>query len=752
MKSKLDALKNSCRDGRIRPSGRAKLDSVLIITALLAATLIAFSAAAFSQTSTQKPSTWKQIPIPPLPAFKPQQPKRIELSNGMVIFLQEDHELPTVDGTARIRGGSINEPASKTGLIDIYGEVWRTGGTKSQTGDQLDDFLEVRAAKVETGGSSDSTSVSFSCLKGDLDDVFKVFLDVLQNPEFRADKIDIAQKEEDDGISRRNDDVGGIAARESAKLAYGADNPYTRDPEYATVAAITRQDLIDWHAKYMHPNNIIIGISGDFDSAAMEARLRAAFESWPKGPQLPKDDIQFSPAKPGYYLIPKDDVNQSNIRMVALGTTRDNPDYYAISVFNEAFGGGFISRLFNDIRTKRGLAYGVGGGIGTNFGHPGILQISMGTKSASTIEAIQAADDDISELATKPITEDEIRRAKDDILNAFIFRLDSPDKILGERMTYEYYGYPPDWLDKYEAEIRKVTASDVNRVAAKYLHKDQLAVLVVGNTKEFDKPLSSLGAVKEIDITIPPPPESKDKDKDDSKPSASNPEGKALAGKVAAAMGGLPKLKSIKAMRASIAESDSGGPASPVDVTLAYPDSMHIEVQTPQGNLTIVASPGAAFMSIPGMGTRNMPPAQKNEILSQLQHDLVYIAQHADDPAFTFTAAGTEKVGDGDAAIVDIGGAVPWIRWYVDPKTGYVLREQYKGVGQTGPFDGESELSDWRTVDGLTMPYQHENKQNGQQTSTAQFKKIEINPQIDPKLFEKPAEKSPAKDNNDDKQ
>src|SRR5882724_7231156 len=141
-------------------------------------------------------TTWQQVPIPALPAFKPQQPKRIQLSNGMVIFLQEDHELPLIDGTARIRGGSINEPASKAGLIDIYGEVWRTGGTKTQTGDQLDDFLEVRAAKVETGGSTDSTTVSWSCLKGDLDDVFKAFVDVLQNPEFRAEKIDIAQKEE----------------------------------------------------------------------------------------------------------------------------------------------------------------------------------------------------------------------------------------------------------------------------------------------------------------------------------------------------------------------------------------------------------------------------------------------------------------------------------------------------------------------------------------------------------------------------
>ncbi len=681
---------------------------------------------------------WKQIAIPPLPAFKPQQPKRVVLSNGMVIFLQEDHELPLIDGSARIRGGSVNEPAGKTGLVDIFGDVWRTGGTKSQTGDELDDFLEVRAAKVETGGGPDSTTIGFSCLKGDLDDVFKVFVDLLRHPEFRAEKMDIAQKAMDDSISRRNDQAAGIAHREMVKLAYGADNPYARVAEYATVAAVTRQDLLDWHAKYVHPNNVILGISGDFDSAAMEARLRAAFDSWPKGPAAAKNDVHYTPAKPGYYLIPKDDVNQSNISMVALGVTRDNPDYYAISVFNEAFGGGFSSRLFNDIRTKRGLAYGVGGGIGANFGHPGILQISMGTKSQSTIEAIQAAREDIDNLAKQPITDEEIQRAKDDILNTFIFRLDSPDKILSERLTYEYYGYPADWLDKYQAEIKKVTAADVNRVAAKYLHKDQLAVLVVGNTKDFDKPLSSLGSVKEIDITIPPPPEAKDAVKP---AAASNSEGKALAAKVAAAMGGLSKLQSVKTLHVVSNENDGGGPPTLVDVVLAFPDSMHVEVQTPQGQLTIIANSTAAFMSMPGMGTHSMPPAQKDEMLAQVHHDLIYIAQHANDPAFTFSAAGTEKVGDVEAAVLDVGGAVPWVRWYIDPKTGYVLREKYKAMGQAGQFDGETDLSDWHTADGLTLPYLHKNKQNGQDSSAVQYTKVEINPPVDPKLFEKPADK-----------
>jgi len=142
--------------------------------------LFAFALIVVSQLSAQ--ADWNKIPIPKLPEFHPQEPKRIELSNGMVIFLQEDHELPTIDGVARIRDGSRREPANKAGLVDLYGEVWRTGGTKTQTGDQLDDYLEIRAAKVETGGGIDSTSIAWSCLKPDFDDVFKVFMDLLQHP------------------------------------------------------------------------------------------------------------------------------------------------------------------------------------------------------------------------------------------------------------------------------------------------------------------------------------------------------------------------------------------------------------------------------------------------------------------------------------------------------------------------------------------------------------------------------------------
>jgi zinc protease len=696
--------------------------------------------------SSAQATDWQKIKIPALSPFTPAEPKRIELPNGMVIFLQEDHELPLIDGVTRIRGGSRSVPADKTGLMDIYGEVWRTGGTKTQTGDQMDDFLEVRAAKVETGPGIDSSIISFSCLKDDFSDVFKAFNDLLRNPEFRQEKIDLAKGEMFDGISRRNDDVGDIAARESAKLAYGAGNPYAADPEYATVAAVTREDVINWYQQHVQPNDIVLGVVGDFDSSVMETKLREAFGAWPKGPGVTEPKIAFQPGKPGYYLVSKDDVNQSTIEMVDLGTTRDNPDYYAINVFNEAFGGGFSSRLFRNIRTAQGLAYSVGGAIGARYDHPGIVRMNMGTKSATTIESIQALYQQIDDLQKNPISQEEVQRAKDSILNSFVFNFDSPDKVLRERMAYEFYGYPPDFLEQFRAGIEKVQVADVARIIPKYLHKDQLKILVVGNTAEFDKPLSSLGPVINVDITIPPPPGTKS-DEPAAKPSGSNPEGKALAAKVVDAMGGLAKLQSVKSLRSDLTltrKTPQGDFPLSVQSTIVFPDRMHADIQAPQGTITIVVTPTTGFMSAAGMGVRDMPPSQKADSMQQIHRDPVFIGQHLNDPAFTFSSAGLEKFGETQATALDINGAGIGIRWFVNPQTGRILGETYEAIGQSGPAHDETTFDDWKTVDGLTLPYLRKNKENGEDSSSAQFTKIEVNPKIDSQLFEKPTTEAKA--------
>jgi zinc protease len=461
--------------------------------------------------SAQQSKPWEQIPVPKLHEFKPQEPKRIELKNGIVVFLQEDHELPFVSGSVLIPGGSRDEDAAKTGLVELYGQAWRTSGTAKLDGDALDDLLEAKAAHIETEGGEDSTILSWDSLKGDADQVFSLALDLLLHPAFNAEKLELAQQQMAAGIVRRNDDEGAIAERESAKLVYGANSPYTRQPELATVGAVTVGDLKAWHERTVGGTTgggkLIVAIGGDFDPAAMEAKLRAAFEGLPKVKATPARREVFAGPKAGVSFIDKEDVNQSNVEIVGLGTDRHNPDVPALAVMNEILGGGFASRLFQKIRTEKGLAYAVGGGLGFGYDHPATFRVMVLTQSANTVEATKLAMAEIAGLTTEPFTEEELARAKDNILNSFLFRYDTREKVLAEQERLEFYGYPANYLETYKAALEKVTVADLDRVAKKYIHPDKLAVLVVGNGPEIKPGLDELklGAVQTVDITIPQP-------------------------------------------------------------------------------------------------------------------------------------------------------------------------------------------------------------------------------------------------------
>jgi zinc protease len=455
----------------------------------------------------QQSKPWEKISIPPLKDFKPRQPKRIELKNGIVIFLQEDHELPFVSGTILIPGGSRDEDKAKTGLVSLYGESWRTSGTAKMSGDQMDDLLESKAAHIETSGGGESTSLAWDSLKGDADQVFSLAVDLLLHPKFDPQKLQLAQQQAAAGIVRRNDEEAEIASREATKLVYGPNSPYARQAELKTIGAVTVQDFQAWHDKTIG-NMLIVGISGDFDPASMESKLRAAFEPLPRVKALPRRDDEFRPPTQAVYFINKQDVNQSNIQIVGLGTDRRNPDVPSIAIMNDILGGSFASRLFQKVRTKLGLAYAVSGGMGFAYDHPATFDVEVLTKSVSTVDATKAALDEIAGLNSQPFTDEELKRSKDDILNTFLFRYDTPDKVLAERMRLEFYGYPADYLETYEAALKKVTVADLTEAAKKYIHPDKLAILVVGNGSEIQPGLDALklGPVKTIDITIPGAP------------------------------------------------------------------------------------------------------------------------------------------------------------------------------------------------------------------------------------------------------
>jgi zinc protease len=458
------------------------------------------------QLIAQQAKPWEQIPIPKLHDFKPHQPTRIELKNGIVLFLQEDHELPFISGAVLIPGGARDEDPAKTGLVDLYGQAWRTSGTAKMNGDQMDDVLEAKAAHIETSGDEDSTALAWDSLKGDSDQVYSMAMDLLFHPKFSAEKLRLAQQQDATGIIRRNDDASQVASRESAKLVYGANSPYTRQPEFSTIGAVTIADLEAWHDRTLG-GKLIVGISGDFDPAAMEAKLRATFESLPPVKPAPPRNDSFHPPARSLSFIEKDDVNQSYVNIVGLGTDRHNPDVPRLAVMNEVMGGGFASRLFQKVRTELGLAYAVGGGLAFDYDHPALFRVIVYTKSSSTVEATKTALDVISSLTTTPITEQEVARAKDSLLSSFIFRYDTREKVLAESERLEFYGYPADYLETYKAALEKVNAADVNATAKKYIHPDQLAVMVVGNEADIKPPITELGLgpVHPVDITIPQP-------------------------------------------------------------------------------------------------------------------------------------------------------------------------------------------------------------------------------------------------------
>jgi len=462
----------------------------------------------WSGCAEQQAADYRNLKYAKLGDIEVPEVEQVTLANGMRLFLLEDHELPLINLSVRIRTGSVYEPAEKIGLASITGEVMRTGGTASMTGDKMDEELEAIAASVETGVGLNSGSASMSVLKRDLDKGLSILADVLMNPAFREDKIQLAKMQAASMIARRNDQVGAVAGREFDKLIYGPESVYARHEEYATIGSITRDDLVAFHGKYFGPNNAMLAVWGDFDAKQMIKKIEQAFEKWEKVdldlPKVPEVKYEF---RKTVNVIRKDDVNQSNVYLGHIAGLRSDPDYFALIVMNRILGGGFTGRLFKNVRSREGLAYSVFGAYSANYDYPGEFYVGCQTKSESTVRAIRAMLREVEKMREGEVTDEELALAKDSFLNSFVFNFDTKGEVVNRLMTYEYYGYPADFLLQIKNNVEKVSKADVLCVAKKHLKPDKVQILAVGRSQDFGEPMSSLGSVNEIDITIPGPPQ-----------------------------------------------------------------------------------------------------------------------------------------------------------------------------------------------------------------------------------------------------
>ena len=475
-----------------------------VLAATFAFLLFAFNLSALATEAKH----YTDLEFAPLGEIKLPEYERYELKNGMVVYLMENHELPLVNGTAIIRTGDRLEPSNEVGLVQLVGTVMRSGGTQKHTPDQLNEILEQRAASVETSIGGTSGSGFFTSLTEDTETVFELFAEVLQQPAFLQEKIDLAKTQIRGSIARRNDNPGSIANREFRKLIYGDTSPYGRTVEYATLDNISRSDLINFYQKYYHPNNIILGIEGDFDSQKMKSLIEQNFGNWKAKPQLIKPNLpQVQQAKEsGLFFVNQSQLTQSNVLIGHLGGEFNSPDYPALSVMNGVLNG-FGGRLFNEVRSRQGLAYSVYGYWSPRYDYPGMFVSGGQTRSDATVQFIKSVKAEIKRIKAKPVTSKELAFAKESTLNSFVFNFQDPAQTLSRLMRYEYYGYPQDFLSRYQKGVEATTAADVQRAAQKYLQPENMVTLVVGSQNNIQPSLKQLSTqVTPIDITIPGAP------------------------------------------------------------------------------------------------------------------------------------------------------------------------------------------------------------------------------------------------------
>jgi predicted Zn-dependent peptidase len=671
------------------------------------------------QSDNTSTNPYENMDFPELNNFQKPEVETFTTENGITFYLVEDKELPLINVSTRVRTGGVLNSNEKTGLASITGTVMRSGGTETYPADSLNAMLENRAASIETGIGFTSGNASMDVLKEDFDDLLPVYLDILTNPTFPEDKIELAKTQQKSSISRRNDDPQQIGIREFQALIYGEDSPYGRNTEYETINNITREDLVNFHNKHFSAGNMMVGIVGDFNTEEMKQKLRNSFGELQNGDktQLKFPEVDYE-SQSSINFIEKSDVNQSFVMLGHLGGLRDNPDYAKVQVMNRVLSGGFSGRLMQVVRTEMGLAYSVFGQYGMNSFYPGMFYAGVMTKSSTTAEAIDAIIDQIERLQEESVTEQELQDVKDQILNSSVFEYDSYEEVLSERLSNEYRGLPADAFEQYIEGVKATTIEDVQEVAQEYLDPENLQILVVGNKEEIGDQLEKYGDVNEIDITIPEPGSG-----DKQMVEGDAEKGEEWLSKMAGAV--IDSDTELNSISLS-GEMNMQGRKMPMTSTITYPDAIEQTINGPMGEVKVIYEDGSGKM-ITGGQERSIPPQMAKNLKSTLNRSFLSIALNSDqvNPQYL----GEEELDGSSYAKVNVTVDDSNITLLIDTETHYPDVIRYK---QFNPQMGEqvtieNHHSEWHVVDGIAYPYLQETMVDGNKSGEAVYKSHEVN-------------------------
>jgi zinc protease len=493
------------------------MKNIRTLPALLALVLLTLSPVGLlAQAPQQIPSHPRELKYSTLSYTPPKREQyRHVLSNGVVAYLVEDHDLPLVNISTLVRTGTYLDPAGKEGVAALTGNQMRAGGTTSKTAEEFDEAADFLAAQIFSNIGALQGNAEVNLLAKDIDQGLGVYFDMLKNPRFQEDRIKLAKSQLVQNMERRNDNTAGIEDREWNRLIYGASHFSTRQATKASIEGITREDLLAFHQKYYQPGGFVFAISGDFNTKEMLGKLEAAMKGWPVNKAVPGVPKMPYTSVAGVYTVNKADVNQGRVSIGHVGAMRDNPDYYALRIMSDILGGGgFTSRITSRVRSDEGLAYSAGSNYGFGVYNPGIFRASFQSKNPTTTQAIEIVMEEINRMRRDKVSTEELETAKNFLVEVFPRNFATAAQVASVFAQDEFTKRPADYWANYRDRIRAVTADDVLRVAQKYLQPDKLVVLVVGNIDEItkgnpDKPQYTLtkvakdGTIKRIPLPDP---------------------------------------------------------------------------------------------------------------------------------------------------------------------------------------------------------------------------------------------------------
>lgn len=686
--------------------------------------------------SIYDPSRIKTPPIGRIPAIRPE---RVALPNGVVVFLLEEHTLPVVSGQAYVRSSPTLVPADRTGLADIAGEVMRSGGTAAHGGDWLDDRLAAIGATLNTSIDVDLAGAQFRCLSENTSELVALWAEVMRQPAFPDDKIELSKVGMRRAIASRNDELFPLLSRTAVQAVFGKDNPYAREPEYATVEPVSAADCRALHAKLFVPERLVLAVYGDFRTADMKKLLAARFGDWKKsGTPTPVPPEAPRSLKPKLVFAPKDDVTQSGILLAQVGSRADDPDFAAMQVLEQGLGGGFQSRMFNHIRTQRGLAYRTGANAGTEFAQPGVFRAYSLTKSESTMTALDLVREEVRRVTQAPFSPEELDIAKQSVVNGFVFNFEDPSQVLFRSAYYEVLGYPADFLQRYQKALDAVTGQGVLDAARRKITPDAQVAVIVGREKDFDRALETAGLpVERWDVSIPPPPSATAGLKATPEALA---KGRAWLQKAADLAGGSAAWSKVKSVtieqQLTLHIQGQSIPLGVVESTV-FPDRQIAVQKLPFGEVKQGYDGKSGWVS--AMGKLDDNPKLGDDVRRDWERSLFHL--FSNPASLEVQALDEPRTIEGmtcRVALVRSERVTDWLLLF--DADGRLAGMEYVGQGPGGGPAKQLQLfSDWKPEAGLQYPRAVKAQVDGKPFIEGTVTALTLNPTLADEVFKKPA-------------